>query len=625
MENAKKVTMILDLIEASNAEIARIAGVDPSLVSKYRNESRQPSATSKSFERICDAIASCAIEKKRWNKLAGICNFSDTVSPGTSVLKYIIQSNDDSFHDKSNTDNQHIAYSSVSFGEKLKLMVNVLDLSNVMLAKALNVDTSLISRMKSGERIPKRNTDLVENMCSYFLKRIKTLGLPCETLKLFSIPIESLDESDGELVKKLSDWMLVSNISATFRAVDGFIKDIEQKTPPMIASFLKPVSDPNTTAFTIDENSKNKTYFGCNGLLNAVIALLSKVAVSKKTHTIKIYSDQNLDWFTNANPGLMQTLSLLGYHIILKKNRFQIIHNIDRNVDEMILSLDKWLPFYKTGLTEGYYCPTPSSSRFSHNMIVVPGIAAIFSSHIIGTENTGVYFYHEAPENISFFEEQFEALLKLSKPIVQVYNKQSVDQHMLTHYKMSCHKGCAKKFIASPSLQTMPSPLFNRLINRAVSLTLDEKQKCRDRHDLLQKQFDQYLNHSCIIEYIYFPRPEEFAAGLVNANLSELLIDENLPYFFEEFSEHVSSLITLLSNPNYHLIPLSKAPLGSTRIVLKEPTDTLIYFNSSFVMHLTHPLMYQNVNEYIDAISLHCLTQLQTKDEIIKFLKRYIK
>ena len=349
MNSSKKMNLIFDVLNVSNHEIAERGSVDPSLVSRYRSGSRLPSRTSKNFIKLCAGIASYAIDKNHWNKLSSICELCDEKKPEEAIAKFFLGPERES-RQQGNLYEDNCSYASMSFGEKLKLMLDILDISNIMIARALNVDTSLISRMKNGERIPKKDSTLVNLMCTYFLKKIKTTHISEDTIRLFKIPIDALALDDETSVTRLSQWFLKDCTPSSVQAMDRFINKMKQADMPQF-DFSKVYSQNSLPLPSITPVFKK--YIGASGFREAVTGLLTNVASTNKSHLIEIYSDQAIDWLFSTNPSDVHSLSAITVQLLQNVCRIKVIHNIHRYSDEMISGLEQWFPLYKTGLIEG--------------------------------------------------------------------------------------------------------------------------------------------------------------------------------------------------------------------------------------------------------------------------------
>ncbi len=93
----------------------------------------------------------------------------------------------------------------VSFGECLKFFITTLDISMSRLAKALNVDTSLVNRWIHGKRVPPYNSTYIENISSFLTKQVHN-DIQKKQLEDFInkyCKIDDLDESRDKIKKIL--------------------------------------------------------------------------------------------------------------------------------------------------------------------------------------------------------------------------------------------------------------------------------------------------------------------------------------------------------------------------------------------------------------------------------------
>lgn len=621
MNSSKKMNLIFDVLNVSNQEIAKRGCVDPSLVSRYRSGSRLPSRTSKNFIKLCSGIASYAIDKNLWNKLSSICELCDEKTPEQAIMKFFLGPERES-RQQENLYDDSCSYTNMSFSDKLKLMLDILDISNIMIARALNVDTSLISRMKSGERVPKKDSTLVHLMSTYFLKKIKTTHISEDTIRLFKIPIDALALDDETFVNKLSQWFLMDCCSSTVQAMDRFINKMNQEETPQFD--LSRVYSQNSLPLP-RVTPVFKKYVGVSGFREAVTGLLSNVASTNKSHLIEIYSDQAIDWLFLTKPSTAHSLSAITLQLLQNACRIKVIHNIHRYSDEMISGLEQWFPLYKTGLIEGYYCTTPSSSKFSHTIINVKGVGTIFGANAIGTENDGFYFYSELSEDLSCFGNQFNVLMKQSKPLAQVYNRASLNNYIYLRSKISHGQGVIKNLISAPSAHTMPFKLFSKIIHRIAAAHPLDPDESIEQYQYLHKQFNNALVNNTIVEYIYFPPLEDVKKNKVQVNLSDLFIVDSTPYHYSEYVEHISNLIDMLAHENYHIVPLRMPPTSHIRIIERDTDSASIFFNSSSALYIQHPYISRALDEYLGNTATNYRLPLNKKSDIINFLSTYIR
>ena len=100
--------------------------------------------------------------------------------------------------------------------------------------------------------------------------------------------------------------------------------------------------------------------------------------------------------------------------------RIRIIHNIDRNLQEMSDAITSWLPLYMSGMIESFYSRKKNDGKFTHTLFLCPGYACINAWHVAGAEACGIYHYDTDPKILSFLESSFQELLAFSLPLVRI-------------------------------------------------------------------------------------------------------------------------------------------------------------------------------------------------------------
>ncbi len=620
MNSTEKLKLIFDFLGASNSELSKISGIDPSLVSRYRNGIRQPSLSSKQFLNLCDGMAKYAVEKSLWKNLYKLYGLPNAESPETALQKYICMPPDvepcNSIHGIEPTVN-----AVNGFGEKLNLMMEVLNVSNVMLAKAICIDTSLVSRLKSGKRIPKKSRDLIESISCYILKRIKSLNMINELSIALGIPIEIIEKGSHEFIEMLSDWLLstpdTTNINPYF-AVDNL---------QMPAPLLQPKHAPDMNLIANIKPPMNTTKFlGDEGIQKALIALLNKVNTTDTPLVLKFFNDSNSDWLLNASPSYMATLSYLFTNANNNnKASYQIIHNLYRSTHTLGLGIQTWLPMYMTGLVEGYYYSTAPSEKFHHTLIIAQDTAAIFASHVAGTEKNCVYFYTEDPDIISHLDIQYNALLERSKPLSHKITRNNYKDYLLHLVRSTNSCITFKTLFKCPSINTMHPQLFSKIINsKSMLLSKGDKKQLIEYQRNYSHLQELRLKTNRIVEFIYFPDLNELAEQKVMLNLSEFLIKEQIPYSIDEYTEHIQHLLQLLKHENYHIVPLKGYPLDRLGLIIKEPSDASFIVNSDFIIHIDIPKVAVGLDSFLQRAVSNYMLPCHKKEDVIKFLNQYI-
>lgn len=162
----EKLDRILSELDITNAALARACGVDASLISRYRSGSRRPSAKSAQLSLLCEGIMMLAEDESRFAALCRVLELDQKCRKEAvaTVLEQWLETADG----VPGEENGMNWPACIAFGEKLDLLMKAFDVSNIRMARALNVDSSLISRYRTGARRPSEKSDIVERICLYY-------------------------------------------------------------------------------------------------------------------------------------------------------------------------------------------------------------------------------------------------------------------------------------------------------------------------------------------------------------------------------------------------------------------------------------------------------------------------
>jgi len=170
-DNLDKIILILHV---SSAELSRAAGLDASLISRFRKGKRVPQKGRTQYNKLIHGIHILAISTDKEAYLLALCSGDNTINNKfTEVLDAWLSpevTNTGGARCQKNIPN----VSTELFSNHFSLVMDFLSVSNVRLAKFLNLDASLISRYRNGLRTPRYNSDIASKICIYFVNRAKT-------------------------------------------------------------------------------------------------------------------------------------------------------------------------------------------------------------------------------------------------------------------------------------------------------------------------------------------------------------------------------------------------------------------------------------------------------------------
>ena len=311
-----------------------------------------------------------------------------------------------------------------SFREKLKWAMLTANISNVKLAKDLNVDASLISRYRTGSRSPKSNAGLAKKLCNVLLSRIEAVGKTDELCDMIGASLADVDSK--KLEKKFYEWLINEN-NVESQAIDAMIG----KFKAVVGSGVNiELMVPTEEDMKLIPKDKKNIYVGIEGIREASTRFLADVYVGKE-EKVYLYSDQKMDWiFGDEKFSMMWLKFMLG--ILKNGTEVIIIHNIDRQLKEMVTAISGWMPLYMAGKIKSFYLDSKAGNRFSHTIFLCPGKSAITSFFPANDEVNAVYSFSTDKIIADSYAQMYESMLSKGNQLMYAA-KEEVSQDEITN------------------------------------------------------------------------------------------------------------------------------------------------------------------------------------------------
>ena len=401
---SEKLDVLMTALNAGNGDIAKLAGFDRSNVSRIRSGSRVPRIGGASVSRLAQALVDFAVRYGRTEVLCDTIMCSRDIQGAALVSaasEWLCQN--ESEYAKMPERSAETSNTAAVFGRKLSRITELAGISNVNLSKAVNIDPSYLSRMKTGKRLPGENSRVLEGICSVLLKKITDKQHMAELAGIMGESASGFITSP----EKLASWLMNASDETYKVSVSQLISHISA-----IGSFTLPAAVPEKAAVAITENET--IYHGTDGLRRAVTRFLQS---TRENSRLCLYSDQSMDWMTGSFNAAWKRLlaASLGRGV-----RIRIIHDIERSPVEMLEAVTSWLPLYMTGLIEPYYCTIPRGNRFGYTMFLDPGNACIEGICVRGMEEICDYHYITDDEGLNVRRKEFSQLIGSSRRLIEI-------------------------------------------------------------------------------------------------------------------------------------------------------------------------------------------------------------
>lgn len=535
---SENTTQLLSILGCSNAEIAKLAGCNPSLISRIRNGRRKPPIDSSSITLLTDGICRFAEAHELTSAL------SDAIGTDEALRSWLLFG-DPIPEAKAKALAHQAAFcaplsSPRIIGEKIGAAMSIASVSNSKLARKLNVDSSYVSRLRSGTRSISSNSSLSQALADYLFSCIwKSSSRWKQLCSAMGIPDATCTMQQA--LERFSSWLFNQNEKIKRSSVQELLSSIENFRPSPTPAFQGSIEEPQPI------------YWGIEGMRKAVQRFLLEV-IERKAPEIWLYSDEDMGWMTGDEAFFSRWKALM-IECARNQTRIRIIHNIDRGVNEMFQAIGGWLPLYMLGAIEPWYCTKSSDSRFTHTMFIIPGAACITAFQARGMEAKGWHDYLTDRDQVASAASDFKALLKCSLPLVRIStsgSSQSDGNWTSDRYAFS----------SSLCLETMPTKLLARMLDKG-GIDKAKQDAVLSLHQERSSALITNLGTFSFWEFVRIQSSEDPCC----IDLDPLGIRQKLNYGPEDRSAHLEAVTALLeANGNYHFIPVSFPELSNITI-----------------------------------------------------------
>lgn len=396
-----RLKLLFRVIGGTTRSVAEYAGITYSNIGKITNGSRIPkkklsSTTPKLLKGIYDFSAAN-------DKLDALCKTiaCDPSLDENNIKKVLL--------DWLYEDTPQPESSDVVFHERLSEIQTIVGIGSVELARLSGLSMDTMKKISSS-RAPSRNSKVLNNLSEVLLKLAEEKGVTDEVCAVMGITSNELSKMNP--VPVFIDWLKGRTSANENYLISQFVN-----------SFIDPIIIPRNLPEFEDVasedilNDDNESYIGISGLQRAVIRFLGNAA-NKRTPELVLYSDQSMEWMQVSYTPKWLTLMR---ECLIKGVRIKIVHNLDRQPEEILFALKSWMPMYMTGLVESYYCTDTSGTRFSHS-VFIGGDDCIEGFCTVGMEKDCIYHYTTDSKKTEHIKAYYNKMLSRAYPLITSEN-----------------------------------------------------------------------------------------------------------------------------------------------------------------------------------------------------------
>lgn len=556
-------------LNCSSKKLSNESGLSESVISRYRSGERTPLKNSEQLNKLTKALFNIAKDSGK-NKYT----FDKIVSDFNITLA---------------SDN----FDYTTFSNNLNTLITSLNINTHEMSKYIVFDASHISRIRYGKAKPSNPVEFSNKICSYILNRYKN---PDDINNLMMIiGCKKSDLSNEKIYSTLFNW-LTSEIVPVKNQISDFLHHLDSFN---LDDYIKVIKFDELKVPSIPfYKTKTKHYYGIEEMKQGELNFFKGTVLSKSKEDIFMCSDMPMeDMAKDIDFGKKWMFAIA---MCLKKgHHLNIIHNLDRPFNEMMLGLESWIPIYMTGQISPYYLSNLKNNIYNH-LNYVSAAAALSGECINGFHNKGMYYLTTNKNEIEYYKEKSDLLLKKAKPLMEIYRESNIKEYHLFLKKDENIECDRTRYISSLPLFTINDELLIKILKRN-KLTKEEINKIIKYKNNEFKHMNSILKKNKVFDYIYVIKENEFISDTPSLLLNNLFIDKIINYTYKEYTEHLKLTNEYAkNNKNYNILTEKDKTFKNITITILKNNHVIISKNSNPTIHfvIRHPKLVAAIESF---------------------------
>lgn len=540
-------------LNCTSKELAIKANLSETVISRYRNGLRTPGVNKDEIKNLANAISVISYEKKI------NLNYDE-------VLNCLIDSVNK--NDEFNYDN---------FCKNFNRLLNDLKINIKDMAKYINFDASYISRIRYNKAKPSTPSEFCNKVCSYVINRFNDNDILIKFLNC------DKNINDKALFDNLYNFLINNENTITeSKYINDFLISLDDFN---LNDFIKAIKFDEIKVPNIPfYKAKTKSYYGIEEMKRGELDFFKATVLSKDTEDIFMCSDMPME--DMAEDISFGKKWMFGIAMCLKKGlHLNIIHNLDRPFNEMMLGLESWIPIYMTGSVSPYYLKNYSNNVYNH-LNYTSGSVILTGECINSYHNKGKYYLTSNSKEINYYKEKTKLLLKKASPLMEIYTNDNKDVFDEFLKKEKNSKKDMKRLLANLPIFTIDDEILTKMLKRN-KLTKDEIKLILNYKKNMENTTYNILKNNTIEDTIY---NNDFNNDEPYLSLENMFFNKNIYYTKDEYLKHLNSTKKYCkSNNNYKL-----------NII-----DNKVFNNISITITNNYVIIYKNNNPQIKFVIKH--------------------
>lgn len=563
----------IDDFDCSSKELVKASGMSAAVISRYRNGERVPNLNSNQLEQLSEGLYKIALNK------------------GIDISKEDILANLSKTLKEKNIDFDQLR-------ENLNSLIALLNINVSELSRAIGFDSSMVSRIRTGKRNPSNPEYFIDSVCQFIVHKYKSDENKKSISVLIGCNFEDILEQHVYL-DKLKTWFS-SNATLNHNGIDNFLNNLDTFD---LDQYIKAIHfDEMKVPFVPFYKSGSKTYYGIEEMKQGELDFFKATVLSKSNEPVFMCSDMPMeDMAEDVEFGKKWMFAIA---MTLKRGlHLNIIHNLDRPFNEMMLGLESWIPIYMTGQVSPYYLTGLQNSVYCH-FNYVSGAVALTGECIKGYHNKGKYHLTSNKTDVAYYKTKSECLLNKAKPLMDIYrieNKNAFDAFISSDANI---KGTRKRILSSLPIHTISDELLLKILKRN-KVSDDDIKNILSAVKKQKQTIEKILEDNVLEDEINKLSKEDFDNFPPLLSLSNSFYENNIQYDYEEYLEHLSDTQKYMdSHKNYRFLTEKVHTFRNIDITIRPGNWAMLSKNTHPAIHfvIRHPKLRDAIENFIAPV-----------------------
>ena len=573
MTFCEQLNTYIKQIGCSSKELVNASGLSTSVISRYRRGDRSPNIRGKQLVQLADGLYELSSFKK------------------LNITRDEIYSNLSSSLNDVSIDFEQL---SKNFNE----LIATLNINMSELSRFSSYDASLLSKIRTGNKTPSKPKIFIENVCGFVVKKYKLEDDKKAVAILIGCNLKDLKDNSS-YYNKLFKWFSTNLVPAN-NYIDNFLNNLDKFD---LNEYIKAIHFDEMKVPTIPfYKATSKTYYGIEEMKKGELDFFKATILSKNNEPVFMCSDMPMeDMAQDVEFGKKWMYAIA---IMLKKGlHLNIIHNVDRPFNEMMLGLESWLPIYMTGQVSPYFLKGLQNNIYCH-FNYVSGVAALYGECINGYHDKGKYTLTTNKNDISYYKTKAQCLLSKATSLMDIYKADSQNSFNAFLSSSIKIKASRRRILFSLPIHTISNNLLFKILKHN-NVSAENIKAIQESVKFQKEIFKNTIEQNVIEDEISILSKEEFGKVKPFLFLADIFYDKKIYYTYEDYLEHINLTKKYeKENKNYKLSINNNNTFKNIQILVCEKNWVMISKANSpsihFVIH--HPKLRNAIENFIPPV-----------------------